>query len=415
MKKLLYLIFPLILLSCNNDALEFEKNAVVIIEGDWILEFKPSLENTIPINLEIVKEDSTFKMIFFNGEEAIPYNSITIENNSFKVYDPIFSCWFEGEVINPTKFKGVWHKENNDYKIPFTAIKSSKERFPKPEILTDFNANMTGKWQVDFSIDNPNDHYPAIGLFQQDGNHLTGTFITETGDYRYLEGNMYNENFYLSSYDGAHLFLFKGTLVNDTLSGKFYSGNHWEEPFVAFRNNSFELSNPDSLTYLKEGYDKFAFSFPDLEGKNISLSDEKYQNKVVIVNIMGPWCPNCKDETVYLSSLYESHKSEGLEIIALSFNTTEDYETSKKTLSKMKKYLNADYDFLIAGKADKIAAAKALPRLNHVMSFPTTIFIDRKGNIRKIRTGFYGPGTGQYYTRYTEMTNDLVAKLLQEE
>ena len=49
------------------------------------------------------------------------------------------------------------------------------------------------------------------------------------------------------------------------------------------------------------------------------------------------------------------------------------------------------------------------------MSYPTSIFIDRSGKIRKIRTGFYGPGTGNYYTRYTEETTNFVTKLLAEE
>ena len=52
--------------------------------------------------------------------------------------------------------------------------------------------------------------------------------------------------------------------------------------------------------------------------------------------------------------------------------------------------------------------------LNHIMSYTNTIFIDRKGNIRKIRTGFYGPGTGEFYNRYIEQTDDFVAKLLAE-
>ena len=52
--------------------------------------------------------------------------------------------------------------------------------------------------------------------------------------------------------------------------------------------------------------------------------------------------------------------------------------------------------------------------LNHIMSYPTSIFIDRQGKIRKIRTGFYGPGTGEFYTRYIEQTDDFVSKLLAE-
>ena len=400
--------------SCADDALEEEKTATILTEGSWIMNFQPSLENEIPVNFELIKGDNSFTMIFSNNTEKITYKDIVIDNNTFTAYDPVFNSWFEGKIVGNKKIQGVWHKENKDYNIPFTAVRSELDRFQKPEFTTDNNANITGKWQVDFSKDNPGDYYPAIGIFQQEGTHLTGTFLTETGDYRYLEGNMYGENFFLSCYDGAHLFLFKATLKNDTLSGRFWSGNHWEEPWIAYKNEHVALANPDSLTYSKDGFDQLAFSFPNANGDTISLSDEKFKNKVIIVNIMGPWCPNCKDETAYLAELYKNKKEKGLEIIALSFNKTENFDISKVTLNKLQAHFKADYDFLIAGKANKIEAAKALPMLNHVMSYPTSIFIDRKGNIRKIRTGFYGPGTGDYYTRYIEQTNDFVEKLLEE-
>ena len=238
--------------------------------------------------------------------------------------------------------------------------------------------------------------------------------MTETGDYRFLEGNVYNDSIYLSCFDGSHLFLFKALLKQDSLIGTFWSGTHWEEPWVAVRNESFELTNPDSLTFLKEGYSELAFTFPNIDHDNVSLKDEKYNGKVVIVNIMGPWCPNCKDETAYLTQLYNKNHEKGLEIIALSFDKSDDFETSKQNIIKLKTFFNADYDFLIAGKADKIATAKSLPMLDHIMSYPTTVFIDKKGKIRKINTGFYGPATGAYYTRYVEQTNEFVTKLLAE-
>ena len=129
---------------------------------------------------------------------------------------------------------------------------------------------------------------------------------------------------------------------------------------------------------------------------------------------MGPWCPNCKDETAYLTELYNNNHDKGLEIIALSYDKTDNFEDSKQSILRIKTYFNAQYDFLIAGKANKITTAKSLPMLNHIMSYPTTIFIDRKGKVRKINTGFYGPATGSYYLRYTQQTNDFVAKLLAE-
>ena len=416
MKKLAYLILLIIVASCSGGSFEQEKETskIILIEGNWLLEFQLSEQNIAPVNFNLVKKDSNYVVEFSNADEKILTKDVSVSGDKIIIHDPIFNSWFEGKIVNASTIKGMWYKDGKDYEIPFNATHGEAPRFKKPDKLTETTANISGKWEVDFSKNNPDDHYKAIGVFEQVDDYVTGTFMTETGDYRYLEGNMYNNNLYLSCYDGSHLFLFKASLLNDKLTGNFWSGTHWEEPWSATKNESFELTNPDSLTYLKEGYDELTFTFPNIDGENVSLTDDKYKGKVIIVNIMGPWCPNCKDETAYLSQVYKNKKDDGLEIIALSFDKSDNFDIAKENILKIKNFFSAEYDFLIAGKANKIAAAKSLPMLNHVMSYPTSIFIDRNGKIRKIRTGFYGPGTRDYYKRYTEQTNDFIAKLLAE-
>ncbi|MEJ2534694.1 MAG: hypothetical protein P8008_04335 [Gammaproteobacteria bacterium] len=58
------------------------------------------------------------------------------------------------------------------------------------------------------------------------------------------------------------------------------------------------------------------------------------------------------------------------------------------------------FDVLVAGVSDKDLAAEKLPMLNHVLAYPTTIFIDRDGAVRYIHTGFTGPGTGTHYEEF---------------
>ncbi|MCB0402781.1 MAG: TlpA family protein disulfide reductase [Flavobacteriales bacterium] len=418
MKSYLFLsITVLFLLSgCSSDSGQKEVQddaAIELAQGRWLLHFKLTDNHIIPANFNLNKIGDRYAVEFTNGDEKIAVNDITIDHRTIKIFDPVFNTWFEGELINEKTIRGTWYKNDKSYTIPFEAYQTDDKRFVRE--LVPPSADFNGKWEVDFSKDSEEDHYKAIGQFEQKDNYLTGTFMTETGDYRFLEGNVYGDSAFLSCFDGAHLFLFEAQMKGDSMSGKFWSGTHWQEPWVAGRNENFELTNPDSLTFLKEGYDRLAFTFPDTHGDSVSLSDEKYKNKVVIVNIMAPWCPNCKDETAYLSKLYKNNHDKGLEIIALSFDNSSDFEVAKKNIEKIKAHFAADYDFLIAGESSKIVAAKALPMLNHIMSYPTSIFIDRKGNIRKIRTGFYGPGTGEYYLRYTEQTDNLVAKLLEEQ
>ncbi|MBA3971345.1 MAG: TlpA family protein disulfide reductase, partial [Bacteroidetes bacterium] len=279
-----------------------------------------------------------------------------------------------------------------------------------------------GRWESTFSSGSK-DSSKALGEFTGEGSFFSGTFLTETGDYRYLSGTIdAHYNFYLSCFDGAHAFLFTGvhkrdpnTKSNDSIvNGHFYSGSHHHETWIAKRNDKFQLRNPDSLTYLKPGFSKVDFSFKNLEGKTVSLSDEKYKGKAVIIQIMGSWCPNCMDETKFLAAFHKNYKDKGVEVIALAFERTDDFNKAVNNVSRLKKRFDADYDFLITMKTGKDQASEALPMLNEVMAFPTTIYIDKKGIARKIYTGFNGPATGDAYTKFAENTTRFVEKLLAE-
>ncbi len=68
----------------------------------------------------------------------------------------------------------------------------------------------------------------------------------------------------------------------------------------------------------------------------------------------------------------------------------------------------------MAGVANKDSVAKSMPQLAKFLAFPTTIFLDKKGAVRSIHTGFAGPGTGQYYEEEKAHFNRTVDKLLKE-
>jgi thiol-disulfide isomerase/thioredoxin len=146
----------------------------------------------------------------------------------------------------------------------------------------------------------------------------------------------------------------------------------------------------------------------------ISLDDERYKNKVVVVQLMGSWCPNCMDETAYLVSVYNKFHEQGLEVISLAFEKSDNEETNLHSLRRLQEHFNVPYEILLAGKASKKEAAQKLPMLNHVLSFPASIFIDRKGEVRRIHTGFSGPGTGEYYHEFVEETDRFITQLIIE-
>jgi peroxiredoxin len=367
----------------------------------------------IPFIMEADKKDEKQVLYIINGEERILLDEITQQGDSVSIALHIFDAELVAK-IQDNKMHGrfIKHDLEAPFSIPFTAEHGQKNRFepaPSPP-----SYNFTGKWEVVFT-NKAGENYKAIGIFKQTGSNLTGTFLTETGDYRYLEGQVKGDQLRLSTFDGNHAYLFTAIPSDTTtLEGEFYAGLTDYETWTAKRNEQATLANANSLTYLKPGYKQLSFTFPNLKGEPVSLSDPKYKDKVVIVQLLGSWCPNCLDETKFLLPFYAKNKDRGLEIIGLGFERSPEFEKAAARLQKMKDRLHINYDMLVAGTSDKENAASVLPALNHVLSFPTTIFIDRKGNVRKIHTGFSGPGTGKYYEDFVKDFNTTIDKLLAE-
>jgi peroxiredoxin len=379
--------------------------------GIWrgVLQLNDSTE--LPFNFKI----SALGFEIINGDERIQVDEIKFSNELDSVFIrmPFFDSEFRVKMTGDTIMNGNWINYARKEKgiIPFKARCNESRRFL---IVPTKPLQKTERYKVTFEP-GTKDEYFSVGTFNSESGMTKGTFTTETGDYRYLEGYSAYGKFMVSCFDGAHAFLFTATKKGDSLvNGNFYSGKHGHENWAAVENSKFELRDPDSLTFLKPGYSKIDFTFKDLTGKNVSLSDPKYKDKVVIIQLMGTWCPNCVDETRYLSGFHGRYADKGLKVIALAFERTNDFNKAVNNVTKLKQRFVADYDFLITEKTGKDQASEALPMLNNVMAFPTTIYIDKKGRVRKIYTGFYGPATGDKYTKFVEETERFVDKLLAE-
>ena len=363
----------------------------------------------LPFNFEVSKNDNAYSINLINSKESIALDEVTVKGDSVFITLHIFDIDIRAK-INGDNLNGLYIKNYaSDYRLPFKATFGKTTRFDNPQSSNAFDGN----WETLF-VEDDGSSYPAVGIFKKEGDLLTGTFLTETGDYRYLEGYTKGDKMSLFTFDGNHAFIFNATLKNDSLIGKFYSGKSYNETFTAFENPDAKLKNAHELTYLKEGYDKISFSFPGLDGKPVSLEDEKYKGKVVMLQIFGTWCPNCMDETIFYTNWYEKNKDKGIAIIGLAYEAKADFNYAKARVEKMKNKYNVGYDYVIAGVYNKKEAAKTLPMLNHILSFPTTIFIDRKGKVRRIHTGFSGPATGKYYTEFVEDFNDFMNTLIAE-
>jgi len=396
----------MLLIGCKEN-----RQDVRLSEGQWLVELEVMDNQVLPFNLKVNKNtDGGYAMQVFNAEEVIDIDEIEIKGDSIMMQTPVFEGYLAGTFTENT-IEGQFVKESLDRIVPFKAVYGIEERFKTTS--ENLNKNISGIWETYFSP-NLEEEYIGKGIFLQENDKVTGTFRTTTGDYRFLEGVVDGDSLKLSAFDGAHAFLFNAKITDSTMNGVFYSGNHFKEPFVATRNDGFELPDPDSLTFLNDGYDKLAFAFPDTEGKMISLSDEKYKDKTVIVQLLGTWCPNCLDETKFLVDYLKDNSD--IEVIGLAFESAKTKEIAIKGIKRLKDRVGVTYPILLAqyGTYDKQKAQEKLPMLNHVLSYPTTIFIDKKGKVRKIHTGFNGPATGGKYEEFKTDFNQLITKLQNE-
>ena len=377
-------------------------------QGIWHATLQLNDSVALPFQFESKEK----KIEIINAEERIIVNEINYSGDSVFIQMPVFDseirCRLKGDDFLLGNFLN--HSRTTNNIVPFKAVIEIYNPFVNSFQLKNFE----GRWEVEFAGDEPPLN-KAVGEFKQNGNRITGTFLTPTGDYRYLEGYVDGNKMYLSCFDGSHLFYFDATMdINATLHGNFYSGKHWHDTWTGKRNEKAELPNPDSLTFLKPGYDKLSFTFPDADSNLVSLSDTSFQNKVVVVQIMGTWCPNCMDETAYLSPFYERYHNREFEIIGLDYEKIATLQKARYNLQRLKKQYHIGYTLLFAGSTDNALRAKTLPQLNNIISFPTTIVIDKKGRVRRIHTGFSGPATGQHFEKWKEDFEANINKLLSE-
>lgn len=404
MKNIFFLIVLIVLNSCKTETHHLEKGSYRAV-----LKVNDTLE--LPFNFEVLS-NSTINI--YNADEIIKVDEIEYKNDSVYIKLPVFEGFITAKLDNNQNLKGYFKKEMLNRAMFFEAEFNNKERFKVSNQPTKFN--VSGNWETVFSPNSEDDKYIAKGTFSQTGSKVVGTFRTTTGDYRFLEGVLDGNNLKLSTFDGAHAFLFTAKVTDSTLEGMFYSENHWQEPFIAKRNHNFELPDANELTFLKEGFDSVNFSFPDETGTSVSLEDDRFKGKVVLVQIMGTWCPNCLDESKFYSEFYKNKENKEMEIVALAFEYVKTPEAAFKNIKRLKANTGITYPVLLAqyGSSSKTQAQEKLPMLNHVLSYPTTIYIDKTGKVRKIHTGFNGPATGEKYAEFKAEFNQFVNDLMLE-
>ncbi|MEM7051809.1 MAG: TlpA disulfide reductase family protein [Acidobacteriota bacterium] len=405
------------LLACAAPPTEPEVSPLI---GDWRAVLT-SPGGELPFTLRISQVGEAFEAQAINGSEALDLSGVEVEDDRVVLaFD-----WYDSEITarlaeDGTAMSGQWRKTvpDGNSTLPFAARRDDRRRFLSLaeagiEGAAEAADSPAGQWSVEFVDEDGAE--PAKAEFRQAGDRIHGTFLTPTGDYRFLEGAWEAGVLRLSTFDGAHAFLFQARLQEDgSLVGDFWSRDTYHATWTAARSDETDLPDAWTQVGLTNDEGRFDFSFPDLAGETVSLGDERFADKVVLVDIFGSWCPNCNDKAPLLAQWHREYGKQGLEIVGLAYEFSGDPERDGEQVRRFAERYGLEYLLLLAGTSDKSQAAATLPDLTAVVAFPTTVFIGRDGKVRKIFTGFTGPGTGEHYYGLVAEHTELIEGLLAE-
>ena len=349
-------------------------------------------------------------LVIINSEEQITLNLTAVKEDTL-IYS--FPHYHKSSLIvhnsSASNIAGVWDSGRRGRKhIPFTASLTNRSYSEIRETTYD------DFYDVEFNPEKRT-HSTAVGAFRFQDIRSVGTFLTATGDYRHLEGEKKDSTFWLSTFDGSHLYLATGEIeASGLITGKFYSSNNTVKSWVGRPNKNPQIPHADSLTYLLSDTASFSFSTRNFDGDAVQFGQKDFKGNVTIVSVFGSWCPNCHDELRLYAQLYKRLNNDQLRVIPVAFERETNPEKAEKRVNEVFRALDIPFRSYYGGVADKSVASHQFPMLDEVKAFPTSVIIGKDGRVRKIHTGFSGPGTGEIYVAYQKELGSFVENLLAE-
>lgn len=123
------------------------------------------------------------------------------------------------------------------------------------------------------------------------------------------------------------------------------------------------------------------FTLKSQSGDNLKLSE--LRGEVVMINFWASWCGPCRQEMPKLEELYARYKPLGFTVLGV--NIEEDPSKAKALL----KDVGVSFPVLFDTQNE-------VSRLYQVAAMPSTVLVDRDGNMRYLHKG-YQPGLEQQY------------------
>ena len=321
------------------------------VRGTWTAEIK-SPGGKLLFELELKSNAGKLTGTVINGAEKIPIDQLEYRKPVLTIGFPHYDSVIEARYNDKGGLSGTWKKfisPEMTCKMEFSARKGSRK------FSTRAVDKITGRYEVKFQSSED----PAVCVLKPGKRGVQGTFLTTTGDYRFLAGDFCPESneLRLSCFDGGHAFLFKANLDDQSLSGDFWSRDSWHEKWTAKKNPQAKL--PDGFRQVKwAGVGISELTFPDTQGKQWSLADRGFAARIKIIQVFGSWCPNCHDAAALLNQLQEEYGSKGLRIIGLAFELSDDPDRNRRQIERYAKRTGAKYPILVAGLANKQKASQ---------------------------------------------------------
>ena len=133
------------------------------------------------------------------------------------------------------------------------------------------------------------------------------------------------------------------------------------------------------------------FTLKSLGGKNLKLSE--MTGNVVLINFWASWCAPCREEMPLLNALHKKYQPLGFTVLGV--NVEEELDGARRFLK------NVPVDFpILLDNTNKVS------KQYKVVAMPTTVVVDRDGNMRYLHEG-YKPGDEKKYRQ-------MIKKLIRE-
>jgi thiol-disulfide isomerase/thioredoxin len=317
-------------------------------------------------------------------------------------YDATITATLQGDSLT-----GYYHNvgSNGPRTIPFRAAKGTRARVLAPRALL-------GRWDATYFQETGTS--PRVFEFRNGDRGFEGTIISSTTDYGPFMGEVIADSFAIGLFDGSFVYLLTGKLKGDTLRGTFHAGLRSQTQWEAVRSTGKpHLRSPTELTQA-DTTEPLRFAFPDLQGRMVRHDDPRFKGKVVLLDVFGTWCPTCHDATPELLRLYWRYHSRGLEVVGLAFEATGDTAVDARQVRRYRDKFRIPFPLLLAGTSDTESMAAALPQLQDLTAFPTTIFLGRDGRVRRVHAGFHGLAAGAQHRRMVRDFEREIERLLGE-